>query len=90
MTTYRIDATDAQVVIDITDVGDRQFELLQAFGECQEGRCSCPTDEYEKVASMVVRPTPDQIDIRLEPKPGMRLDTSEIAACLDYTVERTR
>ena len=90
MTDYRIDATGATLAIQITGVGERQDELLQAFGECAEGRCSCPTDEYEKLASMDVQPGEDRIDIRLEAKPGTSLDASEIEACLDYTVGRAR
>ena len=45
-------------------------ELLEAFAECHEGGCSCPTDEYLKVATMEVRPTEDRIAIRLEAKPA--------------------
>lgn len=90
MTEYKISATGTTVAIEITGVGDRQDELLQAFGECAEGRCSCPTDEYEKLAAMDVQPGQDRIDIHLEAKPGTSLDTSEIGACLDYTVQRAR
>ncbi len=90
MAEYKVDATGASVAIEITGVGDRQGELLAAFGECAEGRCSCPTDEYEKLAAMDVRPGEDRIDIRLEAKPGETLDPSEIEACLDYTVQRAR
>ena len=63
-------------------------ELLESFGECQEGRGSCPTDKYHKVAAMDVRTREDQIAIHLESKPGGDFDASEIAACLDYTVNR--
>jgi len=90
MAEYRVSATGTTVAIQITGVGERQDELLQALGECQEGRCSCPTDEYEKVAAMEVQPGQDRIDIRLGAKPGTSLDTSEIEACLDYTVQRAR
>ena len=86
MTKYTINADDASVEIELTGVAGRQAELLEAFAECQEGRCSCPTDEYLKVATMEVQPTGDRIAIRLEAKPGTSLDTTEIAACLDYTV----
>jgi hypothetical protein len=86
MTKYTIDTDGSSVAIELTEVAGRQAGLLEAFGECQEGRCSCPTDEYRKVATMDVRPTGDRIAIRLEEKPRMSLDASEIAACLDYTV----
>jgi hypothetical protein len=39
---------------------------------------------------MDVQSHDDRIDIRLEPKPGEDLDTSEIAACLDHTVDTSR
>ena len=89
MTDYTISRDGASVEVEITGVAGRQEELLEAFGECQEGRCSCPTNEYEKVASMEVQPTGDRIAIRLEAKPGTSLDASEIAACLDHTVGRS-
>ncbi len=90
MAEYKIDATGATVAIEITGVGERLGELLQAFGECAEGHCSCPTDDYEKLEAMDVQTGEDRIDIRLEAKPGATLDISEIEACLDYTVERAR
>ena len=89
MTKYTISANGPSVAIELTGVAGRQTELLEAFGECQEGRCSCPTDEYLKVAAMEVRPTADRIAIKLQAKPGTILDTAEIAACLDYTVSTT-
>ena len=86
MTNYTIDSDDTSVAIEITGVAGRQSELLAAFGECQEGRCSCPTNEYEKVETMEVQPTEDRIAIKLQAKPGTTFDAAEIAACLDYTV----
>ena len=61
MTKYTISANGSAVAIELTDVAGRQAELLEAFGECQEGRCSCPTDEYLKVATMEVQPSGDRI-----------------------------
>jgi hypothetical protein len=46
MARYRIDDEDASVSIEVTDVAGQEQELLEAFGECQAGQCSCPTDEY--------------------------------------------
>ena len=89
MTKYTITPDGSSVAIDLTELGGRGAEVLQAFRECQEGRCSCPTDEYLKIAAMEVQPADDRIAIRLEAKPGTTLDTTEIAACLDYTVGRS-
>jgi hypothetical protein len=83
---YGIDEDEAAVSIELTELAGRQEELLEAFRECQEGRCTCPTEEYRKVASMDVNADEDRIAIRLESKLGERLDSSEINACLEHTV----
>ncbi len=49
---------------------------------------SCPTAEYDKLASIVVQHTGDAIRLRLEAKPGATIDASQIAACLDYTTAK--
>ena len=74
------------VVIEVTGVGSQQDDLLTAFAECQSGRCSCPTDEYQKVESMEVQPGEERVTLRLQPKPDTAFDTAQIAACLDHTV----
>lgn len=89
MTKYTIATNGSDVAIELTEVGGRQDELLEAFGECQEGRCSCPTNEYTKVAAMELQPAADRIAIKLQAKPGMSFDTDEIATCLDYTVAKS-
>ena len=86
MTSYTINTDGDSVAIEITGVGGRQAELLEAFGECQQGQCSCPTNEFEKVDAMAVEPAEDRIAIALRAKPGETFDAAEIAACLDYTV----
>ena len=88
MTSYEITPAERGVKIQLADIGDKQAELLAAFGECQAGQCSCPTDEYDKVADMTLEPSPDGIRIELVAKPGAAFNTAEIAACLDYTVDK--
>ncbi len=90
MTTYDITPAKRGLTIELTDVGDKQADLLTAFGECQAGQCSCPTDEYGKVADMTLEPSPDRIRIELVAKPGKVFDAAEIAACLDYTVDKAK
>lgn len=88
MAGYRIEDHESEVAVEVTDVGPERGPLLEAFGECQAGHCSCPTDEYRKLKSMEVEQVGDSIRLRLEAKPGERFDTSEIAACLDYATGR--
>jgi hypothetical protein len=85
MARYRIEEKESAVLIEMAEVGGRQDRLIEAFGECQDGRCSCPTNEYDKLQSMEVEQGEDLIRLRLQTKPGERLDTSAIEACLDYT-----
>ncbi len=41
--------------ISVEQVGGRKRALLDAFQECQEGRCSCKTRAYEKLGSIDVQ-----------------------------------
>ena len=88
MARYRINEEQSAVSIEVTEVEGHQDRLMEAFEECQAGVCTCPTDEYAKLASMEVHQAGDLIQLRLEPKPGEKFDTSEIAACLDYTTAK--
>jgi hypothetical protein len=88
MARYRIDEEGSTVSIEVAEVGGHQDQLLEAFGECQAGQCSCSTNEYDKVGLMEVQQGEDLIRLRLEPKPGEKFDTSEIAACLDHTTAK--
>ena len=47
-----------------------------------------PTDQFETLASMEVHHGEDQIALRLSAKHGTRFDASDIAACLDHTVNK--
>ena len=42
----------------------------------------CPTDEYGKLASMEVIGAGDSIRVRLEAKPGEKLDAAQVETCL--------
>ena len=89
MPEYQIREKGTAVSIKVTEVAGKQEELLQAFGECQTGQCSCPTDQYEKVAGMELDSDEEQITIQLQPVKGERFDTGQIAACLDYTITQS-
>lgn len=89
MTTYEISPTSSGVAIEIAGVAERGEQLLAAFIECQQGQCSCPTDEYQKVESMDVVPGAGEISIQLRAKADTDFDISQIRKCLDYTVSQT-
>jgi len=85
---YKIDEKEDGLEVNVDDVKSKKEKLLEAFQECQEGRCSCPTEEYKKLDSMHIEQTEDSIQLRLKNKPGVKLDASEINRCLEYTKER--
>ena len=79
---------DSGLDISVEQVGDSQRTLLDAFQECQEGRCSCKTSEYEKLEAIDVQPVGDGIQIRLRPRSGESIDEAAVQDCLDYTLEQ--
>ncbi len=87
---YKVDEKTGGIDITVADVGNDKQKLLEAFRECQEGRCSCPTAEYQKLQSLEVEQSGDGIDLRLKSKPGETIDKGEIEKCLGYTAERLK
>ena len=86
MARYRISGDGSALAIELSEVGGQSEQVIDAFSECAEGRCSCPTGEYEKLASLEVRAGEDEISLKLESKPGTTFDAVEIAHCLEHTI----
>jgi len=85
---YSIDEKENSLAISIDGVKGKKEKLLQAFQECQEGRCSCPTEEYKKLESLEIDHGDETIELRLNPKQGETISKAEISKCLDHTAER--
>lgn len=84
---YQIETTKDETEIQISnvDTAEEQRQLLDAFQDCQNGTCSCPTNEYQKLEKMEIREGNGLIVLNLKPKVGQELDQSEIARCIEYT-----
>ena len=82
---YKVESAENEVNIEVTETKENQDKLLQAFQECQEGRCTCPTQEYSKLDSLVIESDEDTIKLKLKSKPDVKFDESEIGKCLEYT-----
>ena len=82
---YKVESTEDAINIEVTETKENQNKLLQAFQECQEGRCTCPTQEYSKLDSLEIESDDDTIKLKLKSKPGERFEKSEIEKCLEYT-----
>ena len=82
---YKIDVNEHEISIKVSESKGKQQALLEAFQECREGRCSCPTQEYSKLDSLEIESSGDAINLKLKSKPGQQFEASEINRCLEYT-----
>jgi hypothetical protein len=83
-----IKTTENGIDIDVTELEGNKQELLEAFQECSEGRCTCPTQEYQKVEALEVVDADNAIQLSITAKPDQQIDTAEIEKCLEYTKKR--
>jgi len=74
--------------IKVEGLGEKQQEVLESFQECAAGKCSCPTNQYEKLEAIEVSPSADSVSIELKAKPGETVSQSDIERCLEYTAEQ--
>jgi len=86
MPSYTIEEQGGVLEVRITGFRGPVDDILAAFRSCQEGSCSCPTDEYENLQSLDVETTERGITLRLTPKPAARFDRTNIERCLDFTL----
>ena len=73
------------LTVEVSEILEQQEQLLSAFQACREGRCACPTNEYEKLDSLEIAAQGGEIDLRLKAKSGQVLDSNEIEKCLEHT-----
>lgn len=85
---YSVQGDGAKVTITVEGVGSKQADLLKEFTECAEGRCSCPTTQYEKVASMRIAPGKDRVSITLTAKAGETIEHGDINTCFEHTTRK--
>ena len=81
----QIKKTENGIQINVTHLEGKKEQLLEAFNECSEGRCTCPTQQYQKVESFDVSGSDDAIQLAIKAKEGEDIDMAEIEKCLEYT-----
>ena len=84
----KIKTTENGIQIDVTDLEGKREQLLEAFQECSEGRCTCPTQEYQKVEALDIVDLEGAIQLSIKAKVDQQIDTAEIEKCLTYTQKR--
>jgi hypothetical protein len=88
MTKFKLTDDPAGLTIRIEDLGEKQPQLLQALQECAEGRCRCPTSQYERLQKIEIAPLDGVVQITLTPKEGESIDRAAIDRCLEYTADK--
>lgn len=81
----KIKPTEKGIEIEVTNLEGKKDQLLEAFEECKEGRCTCPTQEYQKVESVDIVEANESIQLSIKAKSDQKIDTAEIEKCLEYT-----
>ena len=87
---YQITKLPDGLQINVAGVDGKEMHLMESFKECQEGRCSCPTQEYQKLDSLQFEQTDGKISLHLKSKEGAQFDQGEIERCLEHTQARVK
>ena len=87
---YTISSRPRGLRVNVTEAAGSERQLLNALQDCKEGRCSCPTPEYEKLATMDVTSAHGTVEIDLRTKPGAEIEADAVRKCLDYTIDQLR
>lgn len=82
---YSVDQTSEGLRVNAAVPQEQQAKLLEEFGKCAAGTCSCPSTQYDKLASIDVKQTPDGVSVDLKAKSGETIDQDDIARCLNRT-----
>ena len=90
MANFKVSETGTGLHVAVEQLGANKEEALKALHECAEGRCTCPTPQYDKMDAVAVMPGEDRIDITLTPKPGESIDRTAIDKCLEYTAAQLK
>lgn len=81
----KIETNEKGLEIEVTDVEGKVDKLVEAFQECSEGHCTCPTEEYKKVEKLEITESDDAIKLSITSKEDQHIEVSEIEKCLEYT-----
>ena len=85
---YAIEQKPQGLEIKVEDLGDDRQQVLESLHACAEGKCSCPTNQYEKLDAIHISPNPDSVSIELKAKAGGTVEQADIEKCLAYTAEQ--
>jgi hypothetical protein len=82
---YEVSTSKSELIINIEIPDKHKEKLLKEFSNCQQGKCSCPTEEYKKLESLTVETNENKVSLTLKPRSDQSFDINEINKCLIYT-----
>lgn len=85
MVKFKVSDSSEALQIRIDELGGKRSAVLSALQDCAEGRCTCPTSQYEELQSVEMTGGQDEIRVVLVPKAGEVIDRQAIDKCLEYT-----
>ena len=88
MVEFAVRGGSSKLQITIGGASGKQAKLAQALQECAEGRCTCPTSQYEKLDSVTIAQDPNNVQVTLTARAGETIDRDAISRCLEYTAGR--
>lgn len=86
MVDVTVSGNSEKLQIAIGNAGGKHASLAKALQECAEGRCTCPTSQYERLQSVDIAQDPNHVYVTLTAKSGEAIDRSAIDKCLEYTL----
>jgi len=72
--TYQIDPTANGLHINVSTPADKQQALMEEFGKCAYGNCSCPSPQYEKLEAIDVHAGADGVQVGFRNVSSLRSD----------------
>jgi hypothetical protein len=85
---YRVVHNTQRITIDVEAPATGADRLLEALRRCEEGRCDCPADAYQKLDGMSVKTGAGRVRIELNLKAGEVVKAGEVEKCLDFNLSR--
>ena len=86
---YRMRKGQQELTVEIEGSELDNSRLMSEFQKCREGRCDCPTQEYDKLEGIRIEQDRDRFALHLKPKPGRSINQDAVAACLDHTLGKS-
>ena len=71
---YSVDQTNEGLRVNAAVPAEQQAKLLEEFGKCAAGTCSCPSTQFDKLASIDVKQTLGGVSVDLKAKSGELID----------------